>query len=63
MTFLIPELVDPKGAHLAGKIGFVFAGLVVGCAVWGWGRVVETKGRTVGEVDALFERMTGERES
>ncbi|WVQ78292.1 hypothetical protein IAT38_000377 [Cryptococcus sp. DSM 104549] len=51
----IPYLVNPDEANLAGKVGFVFAGLSLLGIIWTWLYIPETKNRTVDELDALFE--------
>lgn len=65
-TFLIPVLINPRGkggVGMRGKVGFVFAGLSLVSWAWGfWRGVPETRGRTVAEVDGLFERGVGVRD-
>ncbi|KZO98721.1 maltose permease [Calocera viscosa TUFC12733] len=50
-----PYLVNPDELNLGGKVGFIFGGLGVLGTVWAWFFVPETGGRSVEELDVLFE--------
>ena len=54
MTVAIPYLINPDQAGLRGKLGFVFGGLAAAGWLWGWWRVVETRGKTFEEIDGMF---------
>jgi SP family general alpha glucoside:H+ symporter-like MFS transporter len=58
---VIPYLVNPDEADLGGKVGFIFGGLGAIGTVWTWFYLPETKGRTVDELDALFEARIAPR--
>ncbi|CAN6633010.1 alpha-glucosides permease Mph3p [Trichomonascus vanleenenianus] len=55
-TVVVPYMFNPQNANLRGKIGFVFGGVSVLCAVWTFFRLPETQGRTFEEIDIMFER-------
>ena len=55
MSYILPQLYNPDAAHLGPKIGFVYCGL---CAIGvglGWLWLPEMKGRTVSEIDHMFD--------
>lgn len=54
MTIAVPYLINPDQAALGGKLGFFFGGLAAISLFWAYFRIPETKGRTYGELDALF---------
>ncbi|KAJ4301801.1 hypothetical protein N0V90_003895 [Kalmusia sp. IMI 367209] len=54
-NFVLPYLYNPDAADLKAKTGFVFTGCCVVAAVATWIVVPEMKGRSVGEIDRLFE--------
>jgi SP family general alpha glucoside:H+ symporter-like MFS transporter len=56
MNIVVPLLINPDAADLSGKIRFIFGGTAMASWVWVWGRVPETKGKEVEELDRLFER-------
>lgn len=51
-----PYLINPTEANLRGKTAFVWFGVGVLVTTWAVLRVPETRGRTYGELDMLFER-------
>lgn len=51
----LPFAVNPDRGNLGGKIGFVYGGLLAVSSVGVWLYYPETKGRTFGEIDRLFE--------
>lgn len=54
-NFLNPPILNPLGWDLRGKGGFIWGGLNFLVLVWTFFRLPETKGRTSGELDLLFE--------
>jgi SP family general alpha glucoside:H+ symporter-like MFS transporter len=56
MNIVVPPLINPDAADLAGKNGFIFGVVAVWSLIWSYFRVPETKGRKYGELDRLFER-------
>lgn len=60
-NIVIPYLVNPDEANLGGKVGFIFGGLAAIGTVWAWFYIPETKGRTVDEIDILFEKGVAPR--
>ncbi|KZO96270.1 maltose permease [Calocera viscosa TUFC12733] len=51
-----PYLINPNEANLQGKVGWLFGGLGVIFTVWSFFGVPETGGRTIDELDILFEK-------
>ncbi|OCF35467.1 hypothetical protein I316_03019 [Kwoniella heveanensis BCC8398] len=60
-NIVIPYLVNPNEANLGGKVGFIFGGLGSGGCVWTRLYIPETKGKTVAELDQLFEAQVSSR--
>jgi sugar porter (SP) family MFS transporter len=59
---LLPFAMNPDAANLGGKIAFVYGALLGGSCVGIWLYYPETKGRTFGEIDKLFEMGVPPRE-
>ena len=57
-----PRMLNPSAWNWKGKAGFFYGGLCWVCWVWSFFRVPEPKGRTYGEMDALFEKRVSARE-
>lgn len=59
---LLPFMVNPDQGDMGGKVGFVYGTiLAISCVgVWWW--YPETKGRTFGEIDRLFEMRVKPRD-
>ncbi|KAF2729957.1 MFS general substrate transporter [Polyplosphaeria fusca] len=58
----LPYIFNPDEGNLRGKIGFTYVGsCLLGLAI-SWLIIPEMKGRTVGEVDRMFELGLGARE-
>lgn len=57
----IPFLLNRDQANWDGKVGFLFAVTGVMCTGWCWLCLPESKGRTSGELDVLFEREVDSR--
>lgn len=51
----LPYAVNPDQGNLQGKIGFIYAALLLLCMVFAFFFVPETKGRTYSEIDQLWE--------
>ncbi|KAF2451167.1 MFS general substrate transporter [Karstenula rhodostoma CBS 690.94] len=62
-NFVLPYLYNPDAADLKAKTGFVFMGCCVLAAGATWLVVPEMKGRSVGDVDRMFQEGVGARES
>jgi len=60
-NIIIPYLVNPDEANLGGYVGFIFGGLAFAGAVWSYFFIPETKGRTVDELDLLYEKRVPAR--
>ena len=59
-----PRMVNPVAAGGWGwgaKVGFFYAGTNLLCNIWCWFRLPETKDRTFGEIDVLFENKVPAR--
>lgn len=61
MTVAIPYMINPAQANMQGKLGFFFGGLAGLCLLWAYFRVPETRGRTYGELDLLFDEGVSAR--
>ncbi|PSN61928.1 MFS general substrate transporter [Corynespora cassiicola Philippines] len=61
--FVLPYFYNPDALQLGAKTGFLFAGLCVIGAVTTYFLVPEMKGKTVLEIDQLFERKVKARGS
>ncbi|KAF2728821.1 MFS general substrate transporter [Polyplosphaeria fusca] len=62
-NFVLPYLYNPDAANMKGKTGFVFTILCFVGAVWMWLAVPEMKGRSVDEIDHIFEQKVPARGS
>ncbi|KAM3553641.1 hypothetical protein MY1884_006576 [Beauveria asiatica] len=54
-SFTMPYLINPGYAGLGGKVGFVYGSLCFATTVVAYLCMPEMKGRTLEEIDALFE--------
>jgi len=52
----LPYLINPNEANLEGKVGWIFFGVGVAGSFYAYWFVPETMGRSVDEIDELFER-------
>jgi hypothetical protein len=59
ITFTIPYLLGKPGANLAAKVGFVFMGICIAGVLFCFFFVPELSGRSLEEVDELFEQNPG----
>ena len=51
----IPYAINPDQGNLRGKLAFVFLGASLPCLVWCFFALPETKGRTLEELDIMFQ--------
>lgn len=58
---ITPRMLNPSAWNWKGKAGFFWAGMCLLCLIWAYFRLPEPKGRTYGEMDALFERKVSVR--
>ncbi|KAK8200966.1 hypothetical protein M8818_006286 [Zalaria obscura] len=58
----IPYAINVDEANWRGKLGFLFAGIGALCSVWCYFCLPESKGRTVEELDIMFEQKVGSRQ-
>ena len=54
-NILTPLMINPSAWNWGAKSGFFWAGSCLCCAVWTFWRLPEPKGRTIAELDVLFE--------
>lgn len=52
---VLPYIFNPDEGNLRGKVGFVYVGACLAGAVISWFLVPEMKGRSIGEIDRMFE--------
>ncbi|KAL2127905.1 hypothetical protein VTI74DRAFT_10004 [Chaetomium olivicolor] len=52
---ITPRMLSPLGWNWGGKAGLFYAGTNLLCNIWCWFRLPETKDRTFGEIDLLFD--------
>ncbi|KAH0834933.1 general substrate transporter [Lanmaoa asiatica] len=60
-NIVIPYLVNPDEANLGGYVGFIFGGLAFAGTIWAYFFIPETRGRTVDELDLLYEKRVPAR--
>ncbi|KAH8884138.1 general substrate transporter [Thozetella sp. PMI_491] len=58
VSFCTPYFINPEHLNWGGKYGYIFFGASLICLVWYYFFLPETKGRTLEEIDELFERKT-----
>ena len=61
MIFLASYMLNPTGADLAGKCGYVWAGTAFICLIWAYFCLPELKHRSYREIDILFNRKVSAR--
>ena len=54
-------MLNPTAWNWSARTGFWWAGWCSLCLLWSYFRLPEPKGRTYGELDALFERRVSAR--
>lgn len=52
---IVPQMFNPTAWNWKGKAGFFWGGITVFLFAWTYFRLPESKGRTFGELDILFE--------
>lgn len=58
VTLTLPYLLNPPYGDLGPKVGFVYGSFSMGMVLLAWLFVPELKGRTLEEVDQLFDKET-----
>jgi SP family general alpha glucoside:H+ symporter-like MFS transporter len=53
-SVVAPYMLNPTKGNLKGKAAFPAAAFLIGCLVWGFFRLPETKDRSFEELDILF---------
>ncbi|OCF61034.1 hypothetical protein L486_00678 [Kwoniella mangroviensis CBS 10435] len=61
MGFATPYMINPDEGNLGGYVGFVFAGICGAATVWSFFAVPETKGRTLAEMEVMWETQVPPR--
>lgn len=56
-----PRMLSPTAWNWGGKAGLFYAGTNLVCNIWCYFRLPETKDRTFGEIDLLFEHKVPAR--
>ncbi|KAH7349318.1 general alpha-glucoside permease [Plectosphaerella cucumerina] len=60
-NFLMPRMIGVNSWNWGAKTGFFWAGWCLLILTWAYFRLPETKGRTYGELDVLFEQEVSAR--
>lgn len=55
VTFTFPYLFNADGANLSARVGFIYGGLMFGAAVWIYFFLPETAGRSLEDIQVMFE--------
>ncbi|KAH7222649.1 general substrate transporter [Fusarium redolens] len=58
---ITPRMLSPTAWNWGGKAALFYAGTNLLCNIWCWFRLPETKGRSFGEIDLLFEHKISAR--
>ncbi|KAH8658977.1 general substrate transporter [Ilyonectria robusta] len=58
---ITPRMISPLGWNWGAKAGLFYAGTNLLCNIWCWFRLPETKDRTFGEIDVLFDNHISAR--
>ncbi|GJN74737.1 hypothetical protein PLICBS_008830 [Purpureocillium lilacinum] len=61
VSFTAPYLIGADYANLGGKVGFIYGGLSVVFTALTWFYVPEMKGRSLEDIDSLFEKKVPTR--
>lgn len=59
---IVPQMLNPTAWNWKGKSGFFWGGITCFLFVWTYYRLPESKGRTFGELDILFEKRVSARD-
>ncbi|CEI67397.1 unnamed protein product [Fusarium venenatum] len=54
-TFTLPYLMNPEYANLGAKVGFIYGSFAFVACIWAFFYYPELKGRTLEEIDLMFE--------
>lgn len=55
VTFTFPYLFDTDAANLSARVGFIYGSLMIGAAIWIFFFLPETSGRTLEEIQVMFQ--------
>jgi MFS transporter, SP family, sugar:H+ symporter len=55
VTFTVPYLLQAPYAALGSKVGFIYGGFCVMALVWAWFCFPELRGRSLEEIDEMFQ--------
>lgn len=61
-NLILPYMYNPDSGNLRAKTGFVYAGFCLVALVGSWAVIPEMKGRSVDELDRMFELGVRARE-
>ncbi|KAJ5658343.1 general substrate transporter [Penicillium longicatenatum] len=61
VTFTFPYLFDADAAGLSARVGFIYGGLMIGAATWIFFFLPETSGRTLEEIQVMFQQGVSAR--
>jgi len=62
VSFTLPYLLNPPYAALGARVGFIYGSMSAISVVVAWLLIPEMKGRSLEEVDEMFEKNTAVRE-
>ena len=62
VSFFSPYFINPDQLNWGPKYGYIWCGTNLILAVWTWVFVPETKGRSLEQLDELFEKRVGARQ-
>lgn len=54
-TFTLPYLMNPGYANLGAKVGFIYGSFAFVACIWAFFYYPELKGRSLEEIDLMFE--------
>ncbi len=60
-VFITPYLLNEPYAGLGAKIGFIFGAFAIAGVIWGYFCLPELKGRSLEEVEEIFEQKVPSR--
>ncbi|KAH6884954.1 hypothetical protein B0T10DRAFT_380922, partial [Thelonectria olida] len=55
-NILVPQMLNPTGWDLKGKVYFLYLGTTLFCLLWCYFRLPESKALSYLELDILFEK-------
>jgi hypothetical protein len=62
VTFTFPYLFNSDGADLGAQVGFIYGGLMFAATIWIYFFLPETSGRTLEDIQVMFENQVPARE-